>query len=78
MPLVRSNSGNNCSYAPLNPPDIRTFNCADAATGPNSSMAKMTNEKIFTMSSSLTPLAARASLQDEIMLGAIMQACQIC
>jgi hypothetical protein len=31
MPLVRSNSGNSCSYAPVNPPDIRTFNCADAA-----------------------------------------------
>ncbi|MFZ1152096.1 MAG: hypothetical protein WAR76_20570, partial [Xanthobacteraceae bacterium] len=25
MPLVRSNSGNSCSYAPVNPPDIRTF-----------------------------------------------------
>src|SRR6516164_899587 len=25
MPLVRSNSGNSCSYALLNPPDIRTF-----------------------------------------------------
>src|SRR6516165_4296073 len=25
MPLVRSNSGTSCSYAPLNPPDIRTF-----------------------------------------------------
>src|SRR5262249_269727 len=33
MPLVRSNSGNSCSYSPLNPPDIKTFNCADAATG---------------------------------------------
>ena len=25
MPLVRSNSGSSCSYAPVNPPDIRTF-----------------------------------------------------
>ena len=25
MPLVRSNSGNNSSYAQLNPPNIRTF-----------------------------------------------------
>jgi hypothetical protein len=24
-PLDRSNSGNSCSYAPVNPPDIRTF-----------------------------------------------------
>src|SRR3984893_10590932 len=28
MPLVRSNSGSNSSYAPLNPPEIRTFTCA--------------------------------------------------
>jgi hypothetical protein len=33
MPVSRSNSGNSCSYAPLKPPDIRTFNCADAAVG---------------------------------------------
>src|SRR5262249_2431872 len=52
MPLVRSNSGNSCSYAPLNPPDIKTFNCADAATGQNGSAAKMTNEKVFMISSS--------------------------
>jgi hypothetical protein len=25
MPLVCSNSGNSCSYTPVNPPDIRTF-----------------------------------------------------
>src|SRR6516165_12276766 len=47
MPLVRSNSGNSRSYAPLNPPDIKTFNCADAATGQNGSVAKTTNEKVF-------------------------------
>jgi hypothetical protein len=51
MPLVRSNSGDSFSYAPLNPPDIRTFSCADAATGQNSSVAKMTNEKIFLIAS---------------------------
>src|SRR5271169_3292005 len=28
MPLVRLNSGNSRSYAPANPPEIRTFNCA--------------------------------------------------
>ena len=65
MPLVRSNSGNSCSYAPVNPPDIRTFNCADAVTGQISSVAKMTtillaafdvrDEKVFTVSSSLEP-----------------------
>src|SRR5271166_6561811 len=59
MPLVRSNSGNSCSYAPLNPPDIRPFNCADAATGQNSSVAKMTNEKAFMIGSS--PARSRAS-----------------
>jgi hypothetical protein len=58
MPLVRSNSGNSCSYAPLNPPDIKTFNCADAAIG-QSSVAKMTNEKIFMIGSS--PARSRAS-----------------
>src|ERR1700733_11126732 len=30
MPLIRWNSGNSCSYAPANPPDIRTFSCADS------------------------------------------------
>jgi hypothetical protein len=59
MPLVRSNSGNSCSYAPLNPPDIRTFNCADAATGQNSSVAKITNEKGLMIGSS--PNRSRAS-----------------
>jgi hypothetical protein len=59
MPLVRSNSGNSCSYAPLNPPDIRTFNCADDAAGQNSSVAKITNEKVFMISSS--PARSRAS-----------------
>jgi hypothetical protein len=59
MPLVRSNSGNSCSYAPLNPPDIRTFNCADAAAGQNSSVATITNEKVFMIGSS--PLRSRAS-----------------
>src|SRR5262252_6468333 len=58
MPLVRSNSGNSCSYAPLNPPDIKTFNCADAATGQNGSAAKMMNEKVFMISSS--PARCRA------------------
>ena len=63
MPLVRSNSGNSCSYAPVNPPDIRTFNCADAVTGQISSAARMTTilfaafavqiEKVFTVSCSL-------------------------
>jgi hypothetical protein len=62
MPLVRSNSGNSRSYAPVNPPDIRTFNCADAVIGQISSAAKMTtilfaafavrDEKMFTVSSS--------------------------
>src|SRR5262245_12321443 len=52
MPVVRSNSGSSCSYAPLNPPEIRTFNCcADAAAGP-SRMAKITTEKVFMMGSS--------------------------
>src|SRR5215468_8063231 len=60
MPLVRSNSGNSCSYAPLNPPDIKTFNCADAAIG-QSSVAKMTNEKIFMIDSS----PARSRTSDE-------------
>src|SRR5262249_29158842 len=46
MPVVRSNSGNSFSYAPLNPPDIRTFSCADAATGQNNSVVKITNEKV--------------------------------
>jgi hypothetical protein len=67
MPLVRSNSGNSCSYAPANPPDIKTFNatsidCADASTGQMSSVAKTTTivlvafvareEKVFKVSSS--------------------------
>src|SRR5262245_7852554 len=52
MPLVRSNSSKSSSYAPLNPPDIKTFNCADAATGQNGSVTKMTNEKVFMISSS--------------------------
>src|SRR5262245_24315360 len=52
MRVVRSNSGSSCSYAPLNPPEIRTFNCcADAAAGP-SRMAKITTEKVFIMGSS--------------------------
>ena len=50
MPLVRSI--NSCSYAPLNPPDIRTFNCADAAAGQNSNVAKIANEKVFMINSS--------------------------
>ncbi len=33
MPVVRSNSGNSFSYGPEKPPDISTFNCADAASG---------------------------------------------
>src|SRR5215510_4705437 len=52
MPLVRSNSGNSCSYAPLNPPDIKTFNCADAATGQNSAVIRMTNDKALMIGSS--------------------------
>jgi hypothetical protein len=47
MPLVRSNSGKSFSYAPLNPPDIRTFSCADAATGQDSSVVTITNEDAF-------------------------------
>src|ERR1700730_4895588 len=58
MPLIRSNSGNSCSYAPLNPPDIRTFNCAHDLTGQNSSVAKMTNEKVFMISFSLAHFRA--------------------
>src|SRR5215470_4333542 len=42
MPVVRSNSGNSCSYGPENPPDIITFNCADAASGHISSVATTT------------------------------------
>src|ERR1700689_2972878 len=34
MPLGRSNSGNSSSYAPLNPPDIRTFTCATSYSRP--------------------------------------------
>jgi hypothetical protein len=30
MALVRLNSGNSGSYASVNPPDIRMFNCADS------------------------------------------------
>jgi len=52
MPLVRSNSGNSCSYAPENPPDIITFNYAEAAACPNTSVAKTTNAKVFMISSS--------------------------
>src|ERR1700681_1385653 len=42
MPVVRSNSGNSFSYGPENPPDIITFNCAAAASGPISSAAATT------------------------------------
>jgi hypothetical protein len=38
-PLVRSNSGNSFSYAPPNPPDIKTFNSAAATVGEFSIMA---------------------------------------
>src|SRR5262249_28024256 len=58
MPLVRSNSGNSCSYALLNPPEIRTFTCAAAATGHNGSVAKIKNENVFMIGSS--PAAPRA------------------
>src|SRR5262245_3419340 len=58
MPLVRSNSGNSCSYALLNPPDIKTFSCAAAATGHNGSVAKIKNENVFMVGSS--PGAPRA------------------
>src|SRR4029079_6198939 len=33
MPLVRSNSGNSCSYGLLKPPEMITFNCPDATSG---------------------------------------------
>src|SRR5215468_10541326 len=51
MPLVRSNSDNNFSYAPLNPPDIKTFNCADAASGQNSAVIRMTSDKALVIGS---------------------------
>src|SRR5262249_26125799 len=65
MPLVRSNSGNSFSYAPLNPPDIKTFSCADAATGQNSavvSVVRMMNEKVRMVGSSTTVSDAPAKL----------------
>jgi hypothetical protein len=40
MPVVYSNSGNSCSYAPLNPPDISTFSSADAAAGQINDVAR--------------------------------------
>src|SRR5262245_41449214 len=52
MPLVRWNSGNSFSYAPLNPPDIKTLSCADAATGQNSAVVTTTNDKALMTGSS--------------------------
>src|SRR5262245_31332197 len=52
MRLVRSNSGNSFSYAPLNPPDIKTLSCADAATGQNITVVRMTNDKALMIGSS--------------------------
>ena len=50
MPVVRSNSGNSFSYGPENPPDVITFNCADAASGPISrAAAKMIELAAFHM-----------------------------
>src|SRR5262249_18985074 len=68
MRLVRSNSGNSFSYAPLNPPDIKTLSCADAATGQNSAVVRMTNDKALMIGSSpalsdaLTKLLAHTPL----------------
>src|SRR5262245_27225663 len=59
MRPVRSNSGNSFSYAPLNPPDIKTLSCADAATGQNSAVVRMTNDKALMISSS--PVLSDAS-----------------
>src|SRR5580765_940506 len=42
IPVVRSNSGKSCSYGPEKPPEISTFNCADAASGHISSVARTT------------------------------------
>src|SRR5262245_32458944 len=39
-------------YAPLNPPDIKTLSCADAATGQNSAVVRMTNDKALMIGSS--------------------------
>src|SRR5262249_35845744 len=58
MPLVRSNSGNSRSYAPLNPPDIRTFSCVDDAAGQSGAVATMTNEKVSMIGSSPARLHA--------------------
>src|SRR5262249_14445322 len=52
MPLDRSNSGSSFSYAPLNPPDIKTFSCADAATGQSSDVAMIKNDKALIICSS--------------------------
>jgi hypothetical protein len=51
MPFVRSNSGSSFSYAPLNPPDIKTFSCAEAAAGQNTAVTRIANDKALMIGS---------------------------
>src|SRR6185295_6806879 len=85
IPVVRSNSGKSCSYGPEKPPDISTFNCADAASGHISSVATMTtialralhlhDEKAYILRSSPSnTLSARTVIATGVPPGAVRQA----
>jgi hypothetical protein len=58
-PLVFSNSGSSLSYAPPNPPDIKTSNCALATVG----------ELIMTMMAMIQRIAIAVRNEKVVMVG---------